>query len=167
MTCNRFFISFFLRFFSCDCSGFMCQGGDFERRNGTGGESIYGGKFRDEPGGLKLKHNKKHLLSMANAGKNSNGSQVMMGRGLDTYARCSSRGPSQRNSTSRNRFLATKRNSRKARPTPFPRIIFGSSGCKSAIHLCLAMVSTPIHSSRSPGFSHLFACACSLGPLLF
>lgn len=56
--------------------GFMCQGGDFEKRNGTGGESIYGGKFRDEPGGLKMKHNKKHLLSMANAGKNSNGSQV-------------------------------------------------------------------------------------------
>lgn len=54
----------------------MCQGGDFDKRNGTGGESIYGGKFRDEPGGLKLKHNRKHLLSMANAGKNSNGSQV-------------------------------------------------------------------------------------------
>lgn len=54
----------------------MCQGGDFQRRNGTGGESIYGGKFKDEPGGLKLKHNRKHLLSMANAGKNSNGSQV-------------------------------------------------------------------------------------------
>lgn len=62
----------------------MCQGGDFERRNGTGGESIYGGKFKDEIGGLKLKHNKKHLLSMANAGKNSNGSQVM-GRKLEKY----------------------------------------------------------------------------------
>lgn len=54
----------------------QCQGGDFEKRNGTGGESIYGGKFRDEPAGLKLKHAKKHLLSMANAGKNTNGSQV-------------------------------------------------------------------------------------------
>ena len=54
----------------------QCQGGDFEKRNGSGGESIYGGKFKDEPAGLKLKHRNKHLLSMANAGKNTNGSQV-------------------------------------------------------------------------------------------
>lgn len=80
MICSRASFSCVLSFLSplslAACPGFMCQGGDFERRNGTGGESIYGGKFKDEPGGLKLKHTKKHLLSMANAGKNSNGSQV-------------------------------------------------------------------------------------------
>ena len=55
----------------------QCQGGDFQRRNGTGGESIYGGKFKDEAAGLKMKHDKPHMLSMANTGeKNTNGSQV-------------------------------------------------------------------------------------------
>ncbi|CAN0060852.1 unnamed protein product [Discosporangium mesarthrocarpum] len=57
-------------------SGFMCQGGDFSKRNGTGGESIYGGKFKDE--NLKGKHDRKFLLSMANAGPNTNGSQVWL-----------------------------------------------------------------------------------------
>ncbi|GAQ77749.1 cyclophilin-like peptidyl-prolyl cis-trans isomerase family protein [Klebsormidium nitens] len=52
--------------------GFICQGGDLD---GQGGQSIYGPTFDDEPSGLKLKHDRKGLLSMANSGPNSNGSQ--------------------------------------------------------------------------------------------
>jgi len=61
--------------------GFMMQGGDFVTGTGAGGESIFGKKFKDDAGGLKLKHDARGVVSMSNTGKNSNTCQFFIAFG--------------------------------------------------------------------------------------
>ncbi|EGB07157.1 hypothetical protein AURANDRAFT_16055, partial [Aureococcus anophagefferens] len=68
--------------FHRNIKGFVVQGGDIVKGNGSGGASVFGKKFKDEAKGLKLKHGR-GALSMGNSGKNANSSQFFF-----TFAPC-------------------------------------------------------------------------------
>ncbi|CAM4801087.1 unnamed protein product [Rotaria magnacalcarata] len=82
LTLNEHGFGYRLSYFHRIIPGFMAQAGDFEKSNGTGGYSIYGEKFDDE--GFPYPHDRAGLLSMANSGPNTNGSQFFI-----TFAPCS------------------------------------------------------------------------------
>lgn len=69
-------------------SGFVLQAGDFVFGTGSGGESVFGKKFKDERAGLALKHDRKGVLSMGNSGKNSNTSQFFITLGEGGAPQC-------------------------------------------------------------------------------
>lgn len=76
LTLNDQGFGYRLSYFHRIIPGFMAQAGDFEKSNGTGGYSIYGEKFDDE--GFPYPHDRAGLLSMANSGPDTNGSQFFI-----------------------------------------------------------------------------------------